>query len=95
MPKGIMRIAVPLPCFVDMVKLQRVAWQRPQQGTKSCRMGSNFIRLSVRLSVRLSILLWLALRPLLADSQTLMAGPQTLRVSLRGLRACWRSLRAC
>ena len=28
-PKGIMRSAVPLPCFVDVVKLQRVAGQQP------------------------------------------------------------------
>ena len=38
-PKGIMRLAVPLPCFFDVIKRQRLAGQRPQQGTKSCRMG--------------------------------------------------------
>ena len=42
-PKGIMRSAVPLPCPFDVVKLPRVAGQRPQQGTKSCRMGRNSV----------------------------------------------------
>ena len=28
-PKGIMRSAVPLPCFFDVVKTQKVAGQRP------------------------------------------------------------------
>ena len=46
-PKGIMRSAVPLPCFFDVVKSQTVAGQRPQQGTKSCRMGRNSVRPSV------------------------------------------------
>ena len=36
-PKGIMRSAVPLPCFFDVEKSQRVAGQRHQEGTKSCR----------------------------------------------------------
>ena len=47
-PKGIMRSAVPLPCFFDVVKLHRVAGQRPQQGTKSCRMVRNSVRLYIR-----------------------------------------------
>ena len=54
-PKGIMRSAVPLPCFFDVVKSQTVAGQRPRQGTKSCRMGRNSVRPSVCPSVRPSI----------------------------------------
>ena len=50
-PKGIMRSAVPLPCFFDVVKSQRVAGQRPRQGTKSCRMGRNSVRPSIHLSI--------------------------------------------
>ena len=42
-PKGIMRSAVPLRCFIDVVKSQRVAGQRPQQVTKFCLMGSNSV----------------------------------------------------
>ena len=42
-----MKSAVPLSCFFDVVKSQKVVGQRPQQGTKSCRMGSNSIRPSV------------------------------------------------
>ena len=51
-PKGIMRSAVPLPCFFDVLKTQRVAGQRPQQGKKSCRMGRNSVRLSIRQPIR-------------------------------------------
>ena len=65
-PKGIMRSAVPLPCFSDVVKSQRVVGQRLRQGTKSCRIGRNSVRPSVRPSV-----------PPLASPQTLLAGPQT------------------
>ena len=43
-PVGIMRSAVPLPWFFDVVTSQKVAGQRPQQGTKSCRMGRNSVR---------------------------------------------------
>ena len=35
-PKCIMRSAVPLPCFFDVVKCKRVAGQRPQQRMKPC-----------------------------------------------------------
>ena len=42
-PKGIMRSAVPLPCLSDVVKSKKVAGQRFQKGTKSARMGTNFI----------------------------------------------------
>ena len=71
-PKGIMRSAVPLPCFFDVVKSQRVAGQRPRQGTKSRRRGRNSFCPPVRPSV---------CPPLLAGPQTLLAGPQTLRAS--------------
>ena len=50
-PRGIMRSAVPLPCFFDVVKSQKVAGQQPRQGTKSCRMGRNSVYLSARPSV--------------------------------------------
>ena len=49
-PRGIKRSAVPLPCFFDVVKSQRVAGQRPRQGTKFCRMGRNSVRTYVRTS---------------------------------------------
>ena len=42
LPKGILRSAVPLPCFFDVVKSQKVAGQRAQQGTKSRRIGRKF-----------------------------------------------------
>ena len=48
LPKGIMRSAVPLPCVFDVVNSQRVARQRPQQGTKSCRMEKNSVHPSIR-----------------------------------------------
>ena len=51
-PKGIMRSAVSLPCFFDVVKSQRVAGQRPRQGTKSCRTGRNSVRPSIYPYVR-------------------------------------------
>ena len=47
LPKDIMRSAAPLPCFFDIVKSQRIARQRPQQGTKSCRMGRNAVHKSI------------------------------------------------
>ena len=56
LPKGIMRSAVPLPCFFDVVRSPRIAGLQPQQGTKSCRTGRNSISLST-LSVCLPILL--------------------------------------
>ena len=49
--KGITRSAVPLPCLLDVVKLQRVAGQRPQQRMKSCRMGGNSVWPSICPSV--------------------------------------------
>ena len=67
LPKGIMRSAVPLPCFIDVIKSQRVAGQQPRQGTKSCRMGRNSVRTYVRPSVRPPVHpppLWLALKHL-------------------------------
>ena len=57
-PKGIRRSAVPLPCLIDIVKSQRVAGQRPQQGTKFCRIGRNsaspYVRPYIYLFVRCS-----------------------------------------
>ena len=50
-PKGIMRSAVSLPCFFEVTELQKVVGQRPQQGTKSCRMGRNSVRPYVHLSI--------------------------------------------
>ena len=41
-----------MPCFFDVVKSQIVAGERLQQGTKSCRMGRNFVCPSVRLHIR-------------------------------------------
>ena len=76
-PKGIMRIAVSLHCFVDMVKLQRVAWQRPQQGTKSCRMGRNSVRPSVcpsTIHARGQRTSWKGLRGQLMESEGLPEG---------------------
>ena len=55
-PKGIIWSAVPLPCFFVVMKSQRVAGQRPREGTKSCRMGRNSVRPSIRLSIRPSVL---------------------------------------
>ena len=43
MSKVIIWSAVPLPCFFALLKSQKVAGQRPQQGTKSCRMGRNSV----------------------------------------------------
>ena len=68
MPKGIMRSAVPLPCFFDVVKGNRAV--APTRD-RSCRMGRNSVRLYVRTYVRMSV-------PPLAGPQTLLAGPQTL-----------------
>ena len=68
-----------------MMKLQRIAGQRPQQGMKSCRMGRNSVRPSICPSVCPPLA---GPQTLLADPQTLLAGPQTLRASWRGLRAC-------
>ena len=98
-PKGIIWSAVPLPCFFAVLKSQRVAGQRPREGTKSCRMGRNSVRPSIRTSVLPPLagphtLLACPQTPP-AGPQTLLAGPQTLRARLRGLRACWRGLRAC
>ena len=50
-PKGIIRSAVPLPCFFDVIKPHRVAGQRIQQGTQSCRMGRNSVCPSVHPSI--------------------------------------------
>ena len=83
-PNGIMRSAVPLPCFIDIVKSQRVAGQRPQQGTKSCRMRRNSVRPTVCPSVCLSTF----------HTRGLRVCQRGLRASHRGLRACQRGLRA-
>ena len=50
-PKGSMRSAFTLPCFFDVVKSQKVAGQRPRQGTKSCRIGRHSVRSYVHLSI--------------------------------------------
>ena len=47
LPKGIMRSAVSLPCFFEVLKSQKVAGHQSQQGTKSCRMWRNSVHLSV------------------------------------------------
>ena len=49
-PHGNIWSAVPLPCYFDVVNFQRVAGQRPREGTKSCRMGRNSVCPSVHLS---------------------------------------------
>ena len=53
-PTGIMRSAVPLPCFFD-VESQRVSVQRPGQRTEFYRMRRNFVCLHVHLSIHSSI----------------------------------------
>ena len=50
-----MRSAVPLPCFFEVTKSQKVAGQRPRQGTKSCRMGRNSVRPYICPSIHLSV----------------------------------------
>ena len=65
--------------------------QRPQQGTKSCKMGRNSVCLSIRPSIRPPLA---GPQTLLAGLQTLLTGPQTLRASWRGLRARQQGLRA-
>ena len=95
-PKGIIWSAVPLPCFFAVLKSQRVAGQRPREGTKSCRMGRN----SVRLSIRPFVHLWACQRALrvlranLSGQRGLRASQRSLRASQRGLRACQGGLRA-
>ena len=89
-PKGIMRSAVPLPCFVDVVKLQRVAGQRPRQGTKSCRMGKNSVRPSVRPYVRPSVRLYVRTSPLWLALRPCWLAPRPLQLALR---PCWLALR--
>ena len=92
MPKGIMRSAVPLPCFFDEMKLQRVAGQQPQQGTKSCRMGRNSVCPSIRPSP-----LWLALRPCWLALRLCWQALRPLHLALRplplALRTLWVALR--
>ena len=101
-PRGIMRSAVPLPCFFDVVRSWRVTGLQPQQGTKSCRIGRNSnlsIRPSVCPPIHLSIhwgpingVSWWGLR---AYQRGLKACPMGLRACSRGLRACPSGLRAC
>ena len=81
LPTVIMQLAVPLPCYSDVIKSQRVAGQRPQEGTKSSRMGRKSVCPSVHPSVRPSIhpppgLLAGPQAPL-ARPQAPKAGPQT------------------
>ena len=83
-PKGIMRSAVPLPCLFDVVKSQNVAGQRPQQGTKSCRMGRNSIRPSIHPFVHLTIRSAIHPRGLRTSGRGLRASRQGLRASQRG-----------
>ena len=91
-----MRSAVPLPCFFDVVKSQRVAGQRPRQGTKSCRMGRNSVSLYIRPPIRFpykgSESSWRGQR---ASWRGLRASWRCLRASQRCLKACQRSLKSC
>ena len=87
-----MRSAVPLPCLFDVVKSQKVAGQRPRQGTKSCRMGRNSIRPSIRFPYKGSDSSWRGQR---ASWRGLRSSWRFLRASQRGLRAYQRGLRAC
>ena len=91
LPKGIMRSAVPLHCFFDVVKSQKVAGQQPRQGTKSCRMGRNSVRPSAHPSFDWSS------RPLSKGSEgQLEASKGQLKGSLgqlEGLRGSRRGLR--
>ena len=72
-----MRSAVPLPCFFEVTKSQKVAGQRPQQGTKSCRMRRNSVCPSVRPPS-------IHLRGLRTSWRGLGASQQGLRASQRG-----------
>ena len=110
LPKGIMRSAVPLPCFFDVVRSPRIAGLQPQQGTKSCTMGRNSISLSAP-SVCLPILLSISCTSKRSEGQSmgsegqlvgseglpggLKACPMGLRACSRGLMACPRGLRTC
>ena len=85
MPKGIMGSAVPLPCFFDVVKSQRVAGKWPQLGTKSCRMGKNSLCPSVHLSICASNCPFIHLSAI--HPRGLRASWWSLSASLRGLRA--------
>ena len=88
------------------MKFQRVAGQRPQQGTKSCSMGRNSIHPSIHPFIRTSICwsvcllsnqgvkgsVFLGLR---ACQRGLRACQRGLEAYPRGLRACQRGLRVC
>ena len=71
-----MRSAISLLCFFDIVKSLGVAGQRPQQGTKFCRMGRNSIHPSVHQ------------RGVRAYQRGLKAFQRGLRACQRGARAC-------
>ena len=87
--------AVPLPCFFDFVKSQKVAGQRPQQGMKSYRIGRNSIHPSVRPSARPLVgLTALYQRGLRASKRGLSANRRGLKAIRRGLRTYKRGLRA-
>ena len=75
----VIRSAVPLSRFFDVLKSQRVAGQRPRQGTKSCKIGRNSVRPSVLPSVCLLVHPW-------ACQRALRARCRVLRANLRGLR---------
>ena len=90
-PKGIMRSAVPLPCFFDVVKSQKVAGQRPRQETKTCRMGKNSVRPSIPPPISPCICPW----GLRASQRGLRASWWGLMACKRGLKACHWGLRAC
>ena len=69
--------------FRDVVKSQKVAGQRPRQGTKSCRMGKNFIHPSAHLSAR-PLFHW-STRPLSKGSEGLPKCSEGLLEGSEGL----------
>ena len=78
-PKGIMRSAVTLSCLFDVVKSQKVAGQRAQQGKNGVEWGGNSVRLSANPSCGWST------RPSSKGSQGQLEGSEGLPEEFVGL----------
>ena len=90
LPTGIKWWAVPLPCYIDVVKTQRVAGKWPQEMTKSCRIGKNSVCLLIHPPWLALRPYWLALRPLHLALRPLQLVLRPLQLALRPLQLTHR-----
>ena len=79
-----------MPCYIDVVKTQRVAGKWPQEMTKSCRISRKYVCLLIHPPWLALRPYWLALRPLHLALRPLQLVLRPLQLALRPLQLTHR-----